>query len=882
MKTSSEIRETFLQYFEERGHKRVKSASLIPGNDPTLLFTNAGMNQFKDVFLGLEERDCRRAASSQKCMRVSGKHNDLETVGRTARHHTFFEMLGNFSFGDYFKKEAIEFAWELCTAVYGLPADRFRITVYKEDQEAFDLWKTHIGVPEHWIYRLGEAENFWAMGATGPCGPCSELHFDLGSSPVGHTECTAECDCGRYLEIWNLVFMQFSRDETGTMTPLPSPSIDTGMGLERIACILQGVSSNYDTDLFVPIIEEACRLLGVSYGQSEEKDVSLRILADHSRACAFLITDGVVPGNEGRGYVLRKILRRAVRHGRMLGREEPFLYTLTALVGELMKSAYPELEEGREYAAQVVLNEEEKFSATLTHGTRRLENVFEQTQDKGVVAGKDLFQLHDTYGFPLDLAREMAAERGFGVDESGFYQEMEQQRERARASWKGTDRAVSPLYRQLAEKSLRTEFTGYDRIAAVEGTVLAILRHNRPVDQLEEGCKGELVLSRSPFYAEAGGQVGDQGTIESEAANARVEDTFTPLPGLRLHRVRVRSGWIRRGDRVRSTVFSEVRADTARNHTATHLLQAALREVLGEHVKQSGSLVAPDRLRFDFTHYRPMSQREVRQIEERVNQKVRENIQLQTEIRDLEEAVREGAMALFGEKYQERVRVVRVPGFSMELCGGTHVSSTGEIALFKIVGEGSVSAGVRRIEAVTGQAALERFFSSEDVLERLSETLKVGRSQLPEAVEKMNRALKEAGKELEGLQLRLAQKETSSVLEEAREIKGVRVLSRKVENLDRSSLRSLADQLKNKLKSGIVVLGMPANGKVNLVAMVSADLTERIQANDLIRRLAPIVKGGGGGKADMAEAGGRDPSQLDRALEQTYRLVAESLGPSRP
>ncbi len=878
MKTSTQIREDFLRYFEDHGHKRVKSSSLVPENDPTLLFTNAGMNQFKDVFLGFEKRDYVRATTSQKCMRVSGKHNDLETVGRTARHHTFFEMLGNFSFGDYFKKDAIRFAWELCTEVYALPKDRLYITVYTDDDEAYNLWKRDMGIPENRIYRLGEADNFWAMGDTGPCGPCSELHYDLGRSPIGHTDCDLTCPCGRYVEIWNLVFMQYNRDGSGVMTPLPSPSIDTGMGLERIACVVQGVLSNYDTDLFVPLIQEASRLTGVTYGQDENRDVSLRIAADHSRACAFLIHDGVVPGNEGRGYVLRKILRRAIRHGKMLGTDHPFLYTLTSLVAELMKDAYPELQDSREYAATVVKHEEEKFSSTLSLGMSLFDEIAETVNRQGQkrLPGAELFKLYDTYGFPLDLAKEIAAERNLDVDEAGFHAELEKQRERARTSWKGGERTVRDVYRQAAAQGLATEFTGYSDIADVPGKVLAILQGDELKQALGEKEVGDIVLDRSPFYSEAGGQVGDKGMVENENTHAQVENVFTPISGLRLHRVAVRFGKLRVGDTVLSTVFPEERRSTARHHTATHLLHAALREVLGTHVKQAGSLVAPDRLRFDFTHYKPVTKDEIREIELLVNKRIQDNLPVQTELSDLDQAIQSGAMALFGEKYQQQVRVVSVPGFSLELCGGTHVSRTGDIGLFKIVSESSISAGVRRIEAVAGEVAVERYLDEDKLLADLSELLRTRPDGLTRTVEKILADLKEAQKQVEQLQLKLARNETGAATQ-IREVKGVRVLSQRVENLDRNALRTLADQLKNKLESGVVVLGAPTDGKVSLVVMVTPDLTGRIRADQLIRKIAPLVGGGGGGRPDMAEAGGRDLSKLDEALEQTYRAVADLL-----
>ena len=879
MKTTSEIRETFLAYFEQRSHRRVKSSPLVPADDPSLLFTNAGMNQFKNVFLGLETREYKRATSSQKCMRVSGKHNDLESVGRTSRHHTFFEMLGNFSFGDYFKKEAIEYAWELCTSLFGLSPDHLPVTIYRDDSEAFTVWKDHIGIPEERIFKLAEKDNFWAMGDTGPCGPCSELHYDLGVSPSGHSDCTPECGCGRYVEIWNLVFMQFNRDRSGKMTPLPAPAIDTGMGLERIASVIQGVSSNFDTDLFRPILEEASTLTGVSYGLDPSQDISLRILADHSRACAFLINDGVIPGNEGRGYVLRKILRRAIRHGKMLGKEEPFLYTLTSLAAELMKGAYPELERSRDEAARVVRSEEEKFATTLTYGMQLLDEICHSTAEQGktLLPGQELFRLYDTYGFPLDLTREIALERNFQVDEKGFYAQMENQRALARASWKGGQKTVKKVYQTLAEQGLKTEFTGYQEITDVPGRILALLRKDRLVDSVRQGEQGELVLDRSPFYAEAGGQVADQGLLESEDADVQIQDVDSPVPTLRLHKVRVEKGVIKKGDRVRSTVFREQRRDTARNHTATHLCHAALLEILGTQVRQAGSLVAPERLRFDFTHYRPLTGEEIRETEKLVNQKIRDNIQVDTEICSLDEALKKGALALFGEKYQEKVRVVRIPDFSMELCGGTHIERTGEIALFKIVDERGIAAGVRRVEALTGKGALSRFQEDEKVLEKLCGELRVVPDDLPQALEKITSAMKETSKQVEALRLKLARTETRDVWQEARQIKGVRVIAQKVEDLDRSGLRALADHLKKKLGSGVVVLGLPTDGKVSLVAMVTSDLTDRIKANDLLKRIAPLVGGGGGGKADMAEAGGKEPSHLDEALEQTYRFVAECM-----
>ena len=880
MKTSTEIRTTFLDFFRERGHRVVKSSSLVPGDDPTLLFTNAGMNQFKDVFLGLEQRDYKRATTCQKCMRVSGKHNDLDTVGRTPLHHTFFEMLGNFSFGDYFKREAVRFAWDLCTEVYGLAPRRLIASVYEDDDEAYGLWRDFIGVPQERIYRLGAEENFWAMGDTGPCGPCAELHYDLeDSSLCQQQDCEFGCECGRYVEIWNLVFMQFNRDSRGRKTPLPSPSIDTGMGLERITAILQGVTSNYDTDLFRPLIREAERLTATSYGDDQQTDVSLRILADHSRACAVLIGDGVIPDNEGRGYVLRKILRRATRHGQLLGKEEPFLFTLATLAADLMSEPYPDLEPQREYLARVVRYEEEKFRATLNHGMGLFEEIVDRVRgsDGRTLPGKDLFRLYDTYGFPVDLARDLAQERSLEVDEPGFFAEMEKQRQRARASWKGAGKTLQPVHQELAGKGYETEFTGYEQLDAVPGSVLALVGNQQLVPRLGPGEEGEVVLDRSPFYAEAGGQVGDQGTLETDAAQFRILDTYAPAQGLRLSRVRVQQGELKPGDAVRSSVDLPRRQATARNHTSTHLMHAALRRILGVHVKQAGSLVSPDRLRFDFTHFRSVTPEELSQVEDLVNREIRRDSGVDTRVRSLDQALEEGATALFGEKYDSQVRVVSIPDFSMELCGGTHVGRTGEIGLFKITSEGSVSAGVRRIEALTGEAAMSRYSRMDAIVSSLSRRLKTPMTDLEEAIRKSLEDLKQAQKQVDALQLKVAGQKSLDTLDRSRRVRGIRVVAEEVADLDRSSLRQLADQLKNRLQSGVVVLGTPIDGKVSLVAMVSDDLTDRIQAHQLIRKLARLVGGGGGGRPDMAEAGGRDVSRLGEALEQTYRLVEESL-----
>ena len=880
MKSSNEIREAYLKFFENNGHKRVKSGALVPKDDPTLLFTNAGMNQFKNVFLGTDKREYSRATTSQKCMRVSGKHNDLEMVGRTPRHHTFFEMLGNFSFGDYFKKEAIEFAWELCTEVYKLEKENLIVTVYEEDDEAWDLWKNHMGIPEKLLYRCNAKENFWAMGDTGPCGPCSELHYDLGER-IGDTTSKFGEESNRFVEIWNLVFMQFNRDAGGKMTPLPRPSIDTGMGLERIACVLQGKASNYETDLFQPIIKEASRLTGVPFGKSPENDTSLQILADHSRACMFLIDDGVVPGNEGRGYVLRKILRRAIRHGRFLGKDTPFIYTLTSLVSNLMMDAYPELINSRDYAATVVKNEEEKFSATLSHGLTILEELFESQGKKKdrIIPGKELFKLYDTFGFPFDLASEIADEKGFSLDEAGFKKELEIQRDRARASWKGAGQSINPLYQELAARTgMKTEFTGYDSITDVQGVIKAIVQDGKESKQLKAGETGEVSLDRTPFYAESGGQSSDKGIMESDLVRAEVIQVKLPVSGLRMHEVKVLQGELNLGDTVSMSVNADARAATAGNHTSTHLLQAALREVLGPHVKQAGSLVAPERLRFDFTHYKGLSDWEIQQIERIVNENIRSNIKVITEIQDLDEAVENGATALFGEKYDQKVRVVSVPGCSKELCGGTHANRTGDISVFKIVTESSISAGVRRIEAITGARAVQKFIEDEKILRNIAARLNTGPAELEHSVSALLDSLKGSHKEIEKLQVQLAQQSTSDATSEVREIKGIKVVSREVQEADRNTLRQVADDIRNRIKSGIVVLGTASGEKVNILVMITQDLTVRIKANELIRPIAKHVQGGGGGKPDMAEAGGKNPAGLQKALDSVYSEVEKMLG----
>jgi len=882
--TGNAIRKRFLDYFEQRGHRVLASSPLVPANDPTLLFANAGMNQFKDVFLGLEKRAYTRACSSQKCVRAGGKHNDLENVGRTRRHHTFFEMLGNFSFGDYFKKEAINFAWELVTAAgpvgYGLPKDRLYVTIFRDDGEAGELWQREAGVAAERIFRLDEKDNFWAMGDTGPCGPCSEIHYDMGpeASDEGHTDCAFPCDCGRYVEIWNLVFMQYNRDAAGVMTPLPRPSIDTGMGLERVAAVLQGKLSNFETDLLWPLVELASRMSGRPYGEKEETDVSLRILADHARASAFLINDGVLPSNEGRGYVLRKIIRRAIRHGRLQGLERPFLFEMTGAVADLMREAYPELLESVQRVARVVKDEEQRFGHTLSIALREFDRAAAEAAS-GVLAGPVVFYLYDTYGLPLDLMQEIARERALTLDEAGFTAEMQKQRERARASWKGAGKAaMAPVYRELLEQG-RTQFEGYDRLQSHGCHVVAIVGGGERLEELRPGERGEVVLDRTPFYAEAGGQVGDRGALFVESGTlevASVEDTQAPVPGLIVHRVLAKAA-IKPGDIVLATVRESDRRSTMRNHTATHLMHAALRQVLGPHVKQAGSVVEPGRLRFDFTHYTALDATELEEVERLVNEQILRNTEVCTNVMELEKAVQSGAMALFGEKYGDRVRVVEVPGFSLELCGGTHVRRTGDIGLFKVISESSISAGVRRIEAITGEAALRNYQETVDAIRRIQQVVRANEPELVEAVERLAHQQRELQKKLDQTRARLAHSQRGALAEGVREVKDVRVLSTRIEDADRNQMRNLVDALKAELKSGVVVLGASGDGKVALIVGVTKDLTGRLHAGKIAQAVAQKMGGKGGGRPDMAEAGSTNPEALDAAIAQVPSIVESML-----
>ena len=877
--TGHEIRQRFLDFFAQRGHRVVRSSSLVPANDPTLLFTNAGMNQFKDVFLGNEKRDYTRATTAQKVVRAGGKHNDLENVGYTRRHHTFFEMLGNFSFGDYFKADAIAFAWDLVTRDFGLPKDRLYITVFREDDDAEELWQKVAGVPKSRIYRLDEKDNFWQMGETGPCGPCSEISYDLGPEAAEpgreHEEFPLDGG-GRFLEFWNLVFMQFDRDEQGRDTPLPRPSIDTGMGLERIASILQGKVTNYDTDLIHPILVYAADLFGMSYGGDAKVDTALRIAADHARATTFLIHDGVLPSNEGRGYVLRKIMRRAMRNIRLIGVEEPFLHKLTGFVADLMRPAYPELMESIQRVARVVKDEEHRYATTFLVAEREFNDAIKKIQGH-TIPGAVSFKLYDTYGLAVDEQEDMAREHGLAIDREGFDREMEQQRERARASWKGGGKgAVVPAYQKLLEQG-RTKFLGYSDLEA-ESRVIGLLVEKQPVEQVPAGIHAELVFDQTPFYAEAGGQVGDQGALYSASGEhvADVETAFAGVPGLTVHRIQTHAP-IAVGDTLRAEVAVPVRDATRRNHTATHLLHASLRQVLGTHVKQAGSVVDPGRLRFDFTHYAALDRAEIEEVERLTNQQILRNKDVDTTVMALDQAIATGAMALFGEKYGEQVRVVTVPGFSRELCGGTHVRRTGDIGMCKIVYEGSISAGVRRIEAVTGEGALRQYQETSDAVRRVANLIHAGEPELVEQVEKLLATERANSKQIDQLKEKLAHAAAGALDSQSRTMNGSRVLAARVDGMDRQQMRSLADSLRNKWKSAVVVLASSEDSGVSIVSAVTKDLTAKVHAGKLVGAVAQAVGGKGGGRPDMAEGGGKDAAALDAALENVYREVAEKL-----
>ncbi len=877
--TGNEARQTFLDFFAKHHHQKVRSSSLVPTDDPTLLFTNAGMVQFKRTFLGEEKRSYSRAVTSQKCVRAGGKHNDLENVGYTARHHTFFEMLGNFSFGDYFKEKAIEFAWDLLTNGYGLPADKLWVSIYLDDDEAHDLWRSLVGVPEDRIVRLGEKDNFWAMGDTGPCGPCSEIHLDRGGvCGLNNPNCGVDCDCDRFLEIWNLVFMQFNRDAAGKMEPLPKPSIDTGLGLERIASVLQNVASNFDTDLIFPIIKRTEELSGRSVNESVTTEVAMKVIADHSRAAAFLIGDGVLPANEGRGYVLRRIMRRAIRYGRNIGLNKPFLHDTARAVMAIMKPAYPELTEAEAYITSVIENEEVRFSETLDHGLRVLNDSLEELRAQGerVVPGQVIFKLYDTFGFPVDIVRDVVRDEGLTLDMDGFDAAMDRQREQSRSV--AAFSATSEAYRTLSAEGLKPEFKGYDGLTT-DSRVLLLVKDGHEVDAVSVGDTVEIVAGATPFYGEAGGQTGDVGAItssEGDGLQVDIQNTVKDPTGLIIHKGRVRKGRIAKNDPIRLTVDARARQATARNHTATHILHAVLREILGDHVKQAGSLVSPDRLRFDFTHFSPIEPPTLTAIETRVNERILRNVPAHTEEMDAEQAFQSGATALFEEKYGDRVRVVSLADFSKELCGGTHVARTGDIGLFKIAGESSVAAGVRRIEALTGIAALQHVQETEAALQAAAHHLKDTPQNVTERIDKLLGEQKTLEKEVARLKSALATQSVAEADGDVELVDGVKVLARRVEVDNPADLRDMVDRFRDKLASGIVVLGAANGGKALLIVGLTPDLTGRHHAGKIVKSLAAIVGGGGGGKPDLAQAGGSRPEKLDEAIARAAELIAQS------
>jgi alanyl-tRNA synthetase len=878
--TGNEIRKRFLEFFAERGHAVVPSDSLVPKNDPTLLFVNAGMVPFKNVFLGQEQRDYTRAASSQKCVRAGGKHNDLEQVGRTARHHTFFEMLGNFSFGDYFKKDAIIFAWDFLTKEMKLPVDKLYASVYKDDDEAAELWKKEIKLTDDRIFRFGDEDNFWSMGPTGPCGPCSEIFVDQGEAlGCGKPTCTVGCDCDRYLEVWNLVFMQYNRDESGKMTPLPNPCIDTGMGLERLAAVVQGQPSNYDSDILMGIIQHVSAITGRKHNENPESDVSLRVIADHARATTFLINDGVLPSNEGRGYVLRRIMRRALRHGKLLEQKDPFFHHITEDVIAKFQDVYPDLAVNHDFIQKVVTNEEDNFNTTLTVGTQRLDEILDRMKQANstTIPGEEIFKLYDTFGFPVDLVEETAKDTGYTLDMEGFNKAMQAQKEKAMASWKGSgESAVSPVYNETLKKHGATVFQGYGNTHG-EGQVVTLIQNNKNADVVKEGEECELLVNQTPFYGESGGQVGDVGRAYNDHALLDIVNTTKPLPHLIVHHAKVIQGEVKNGEPLTLEVDAAKRNNTALNHSATHLLHAALKETLGGHVKQGGSLVGPNRLRFDYTHFSPLTDKERARIEELVNEKIRENIAVDTEEMDIETALEKGAVALFGEKYGENVRVVSVPGFSKELCGGTHVSATGDIGFFKIIQETGIASGVRRIEAVTGPGAYERI---QKEFENLGSIRSLIKAQPDEELKKLQK-LVEKNKDLEKQVAALKEKMVTgggkaggaSLTDEVQKIGDVSLLVKKLEGVDAKTLRTFIDNAKNQLKSVVVVAGATDNGKVLLAAGVTNDLTDRYHAGNILKKVAEVVGGKGGGRPDMAQAGGSNPEKLDEALGMVPSLL---------
>jgi alanyl-tRNA synthetase len=864
--TSAELRSAFLSFFQNRGHSVQPSSSLVPGNDPTLLFTNAGMVQFKDVFLGREHRDYTRAVTSQRCVRAGGKHNDLENVGYTARHHTFFEMLGNFSFGDYFKEDAIKLAWEFLTQELSIPASKLWITVFEEDPEAEKIWLQDIGIDPERFSRIGAKDNFWAMGDVGPCGPCSEIFYDHGEAIPGGPPGSPDEEGDRYIEIWNLVFMQYDRDKDGQLHPLPKPSVDTGMGLERISAVMQHVHSNYEIDLFQQLLQAAARLAGTN----DVSNSSLRVIADHIRSCAFLVTDGVMPSNEGRGYVLRRIIRRAIRHGYRLGIRDIFFYKLVAPLADVMGEAYPELVHAREQVERVLKKEEERFAETLEQGMKILEACVAKLEG-ATIPGEVVFQLYDTYGFPVDLTADFARENHLTVDHAGFETEMAAQRDRARAASNfGTD------YKNAIAIEGATEFTGY-HLLEDQAKIVGLFKSGQAVESLNEGEEGIVVLDKTPFYGESGGQAGDCGLLEVNASVFRVDTTQKQAGDQFLHRGIVIAGSLSLNQTCLAKVDMNNRKATELNHSATHLLHAALRKTLGEHVVQKGSLVNSERLRFDFAHFEPVTESELNTIEQLVNDHIRLNDPVVAEVMDKESAMQEGAMALFGEKYGDEVRVLKIGDFSVELCGGTHVNRSGDIGLFKIVSETGVAAGIRRIEAVTGKAAMDWLDSREKTLSLIAGLMKAPQDKAYEKVEQLVEKYKQLEKELEKLKSKLASSAGTELSSQAIDVEGVKVLAVRLDGIDPKSMREMVDQLRNKLGSSAVVLATVADGKVSLIAGVSSDQTSRIKAGDLVNQVASKVGGKGGGRPDMAQAGGNDPTHLDEALSAIPKWVEQQL-----
>ncbi|MDP1707909.1 MAG: alanine--tRNA ligase [Gammaproteobacteria bacterium] len=864
--SSTELRQSFLDYFHNLGHEVVASSPLVPANDPTLLFTNAGMVQFKEVFLGLDQRACKRAVSSQRCLRAGGKHNDLEQVGYTARHHTCFEMLGNFSFGDYFKHDAIRYAWEFLTGVLKLAPERLWVTVYEQDNEAADIWLKEMKIDPQRFSRCGEKDNFWSMGDTGPCGPCSEIFYDHGAHIAGGPPGSPDADGDRYVEIWNLVFMQYERSADGTLNPLPHPSVDTGMGLERLAAVMQGVHSNYEIDLFQSLMQAAAKLAGVS----DLNNSSLRVISDHIRACSFLVLDGVTPANEGRGYVLRRIIRRALRHGSKLGLKESFFHKLVAPLVKEMGAAYPDLPKNRERIERVLRQEEERFAETLEQGLHILEQDIARMSGS-VIGGEIVFRLYDTYGFPVDLTADIARERGLTLDMAGFELAMEEQRTRARAA-----SHFEVDYTDKIEIDADTEFTGYEALNGA-GRVLAIYREGATVSELNAGETGMVILDRTPFYAESGGQVGDRGILRNKDMLFEVSDT-RKQGAAHGHFGSVKSGRVYSGDTVSAHVNAETRQATMLNHSATHLMHAALRRILGDHVTQKGSLVGPERLRFDFSHSEPLTQAQIHDIERLVNAHICANHEAETRIMARDDAMKSGAMALFGEKYSDQVRVLRFADFSTELCGGTHVRRSGDIGLFKIIAEGGVASGVRRIEAVTGTRALAWIKETERRLSEIAGLLKAGHDTAEDKLRQLLDKSRRLEKELEHLKAKFASVQGSDIADQAEQINGIKVLAARLDGADSKSLRDTVDQLKNKLGSAAVVLAAVADGKVSLVAGVTADYSQRIKAGELVNLVASQVGGKGGGRADMAQAGGTNPAALDSALKSVSSWVRKQLG----